>query len=148
MRPIARVPNPSRTLMYEENIGRWAWACKRRPVSFSGETTGVDPGPTKAVRGWHGKDWTFNRAMVDGHGETQKVYIAGTEDGDGYAEHFRREAVFDAGPFSGIWLAALTVRGNGWQKDTLPANLIPTVFTSNVAMLGPACEDCVTSEGN
>lgn len=30
MRPISRVVNPTRTLMYEENIGRWAWACKRR----------------------------------------------------------------------------------------------------------------------
>ncbi len=29
LRPASRVPNPARTLYYEENIGRWAWGAKR-----------------------------------------------------------------------------------------------------------------------
>ncbi|MEK7757311.1 MAG: prepilin-type N-terminal cleavage/methylation domain-containing protein, partial [Planctomycetota bacterium] len=29
LRPVTRVPTPARTLYYEENIGRWAWSCRR-----------------------------------------------------------------------------------------------------------------------
>ena len=104
---LSRVPNASRTLMYEENIGRWAWACRRwAPM---GVEFGVDPGPTKAVRGWHGRDWTFNRAFVDAHAETQRVIIEGTEDEHGYFEHFRWE-------HTEFW--SFRIRGDGWQKDT------------------------------
>ena len=87
MRPVSRVPSPSRTLYYEENIGRWAWACRREGPLCAFIGLGVDPGPTKVVRGWHGKDWRYNRAFVDAHAEFQKVYIEGTEDEDGVALH-------------------------------------------------------------
>ncbi|MCH7571475.1 MAG: hypothetical protein IH891_01025, partial [Planctomycetes bacterium] len=52
MRPISRVPTPARTLYFEENIGRWAWSAKNEldACAFIGE--GVDPGPTKTIRGW------------------------------------------------------------------------------------------------
>ncbi|MHC4697864.1 MAG: prepilin-type N-terminal cleavage/methylation domain-containing protein, partial [Planctomycetota bacterium] len=71
MRPISRIPNSARTLYFEENIGRWAWGCRREQCDFI--QPGIDPGPTKAIPGWHGRDWTFNRAFVDGHGELQRV---------------------------------------------------------------------------
>ena len=58
MRPTSRVPTPARTLYYEENVGRWAWSCKRElPECVAGlGLEGVDPGPTGAIRGWHGRD--------------------------------------------------------------------------------------------
>jgi type II secretory pathway pseudopilin PulG len=134
LRPLTRVPNPARTLNYEENIGRWAWACRREYCDFLG---GVDPGSTKAVRGWHGKNWTFNRAFVDAHAESQPVYIDGTEDAEGYANHYRNQEL----PAYPLWpgcsegndregdfgiYSCIIVRGPGWQKDTLPAELICT----------------------
>lgn len=145
MRPTSRVPTPARTLYFEENIGRWAWSARNEigvgptPVSdcaFLGE--GVDPGPTKAVRGWHGKDWTFDRAFVDAHAEVQKIWLEGTEDKNGYAYHYRTEQLGGedaAGP-------CIIVRGDGWQKDTLPAEFIRT------HLIGPgegrpSYEDCV-----
>ncbi len=91
LRPLSRVPNPTRTLLYEENIGRWAWATRREACPTDSIFPGVDPGPTKTVRGWHGRDWTYNRCFVDSHAERQKVYIEGTEDEDGYAAHYRME---------------------------------------------------------
>ncbi len=127
MRPVSRVPTPSRTLYYEENIGRWAWSCKRELPECVADLglEGVDPGPTKAVRGWHGKDWTFNRAFVDAHADTQKIYIEGTEDQDGYALHYRNERIYPDG--DGVRNhGCIIVRGDGWQKDTLPADLVPT----------------------
>ena len=92
MRPTSRVPSPSRTLYFEENIGRWAWAVKNEispECDFIGG--GLDPGPTKTVRGWHGKDWSYNRAFVDAHAEYQRIIIEGTEDEEGYSNHYRNE---------------------------------------------------------
>lgn len=143
LRPAGRVPNPARTIAYEENIGRWAWACKRelpRCVSDIG-LEGVDPGPTKALRGWHGKNWTFNRAFVDTHAESQKVYVEGSEDQNGYAMHYRNERIYPEGDGLGNY-GCIIVRGDGWQKDTLPAPLIPTNVWHN-GYGRPSYEGCV-----
>jgi prepilin-type N-terminal cleavage/methylation domain-containing protein len=128
MRPVSRVPTPARTLYYEENIGRWAWACRRELPVCTEELNlpGLDPGPTKVVRGWHMRDWTFNRAFVDAHAETQKIYLEGTEDPDGYAMHYRNEQVYPPNDPRQRRHQCIIVRGEGWQKDTLPADLIYT----------------------
>ena len=144
LRSVTRVPSPVRTLMFEENIGRFAWAARR---SSCDDVLGLDElsletGPTKSLRGWHGNDWTYNRAFVDGHAETQKVYIEGTEDENGYALHYVNEELQhyppmyrcpDAKITAGMGGANLryayscvTIRGPGWQKDTLPAPFIHT----------------------
>jgi len=146
LRPISRVPTPSRTIYYEENIGRYAWAARRSPCDL-GVSVGVDPGPTKAIRGWHGRDWTYNRSFVDGHAETQRVYVEGSEDFEGYARHYVVEVLDTYPPYGpsckpgkgglpasvsaeAIDLAdyyrCIIIRGPGWQKDTLPAPLIRT----------------------
>jgi hypothetical protein len=133
LRPTTRVPTPARTLYYEENIGRWAWSCKAEiggDCSFVGP--GVDPGPTKALRGWHGRDWTFNRAFVDAHAESQKIYLEGTENSEGFARHYHNERLSsypkdlggEPGSFDGF--QCIIVRGEGWAKDTMPADLLPT----------------------
>lgn len=137
LRPSTRVPTPARTLYYEENIGRWAWSCKRElPDCLGIVGVGVDPGPTQSVRGWHGRDWTFNRAFVDSHAEQQKIYIEGTEDREGFALHYRNErldnlpqqadAPYQSNDDLNDNYRCIIVRGTGWQKDTLPAELIPT----------------------
>ena len=136
LRPTTRVPTPARTLYYEENIGRWAWSSKAELPECEFVGPGVDPGPTKAVRGWHGKDWTFNRSFVDAHAETQKIYIEGTEDGEGYANHYRNEQIGNLPQYPGSSgesnlalnenYRCIIVRGDGWQKDTFPADLLET----------------------
>ncbi len=158
LRPISRVPSPARTINYEENIGRWAWAA-RNEQPFCQQVVGgrgVDPGPTKAIRGWHGKDWIYNRVFVDAHAERQKVYIEGTEDNDGYAQHYFSEMLAEypnspgccSGGEDGANFESyqcIIVRGPGWQKDTLPAAMICTGVVSN----GPGragYEGCVTNE--
>lgn len=138
MRPTNRIPTPSRTLYYEENIGRWAWAS--RTEACDRLRPGVDPGPTKTIRGWHCKDWTFNRAFVDAHAEVQKLWIEGTQE-NGYAEHYRQEIVF-SDPAEQEQKRCIIVRGAGWQKDTMPDATINT----NLSYSGgqrPSYEDCV-----
>ncbi len=157
LRPITRVPTPARTLYYEENIGRWAWSCKKElspDCDFIGQ--GVDPGPTKTVRGWHGKDWTYNRVFVDAHAEYQRVYIEGTEDREGYANHYRNEQLESYPKWPGCGQGAdqdgdfdgyrcIIVRGPGWQKDTMPAELICTGLQHSGAGR-PSYENCVETE--
>ncbi len=128
LRPTSRVPNPARTINFEENIGRWAWACKRETpacVSSLG-LEGVDPGPTKAVRGWHGRNWTFNQVYVDGHTGTRAIWLEGTEDADGYALHYFNELVYPDDPSLQDRYQCIIIRGDGWQKDTLPADFVLT----------------------
>jgi len=144
LRPISRVPTPARTLYYEENIGRWAWAARRELDDCFQVVggNGVDPGPTKTIRGWHGKDWTYNRAFVDAHAEFQKIWINGTEDSDGYANHYRNEQIYATDDPRNMAYRCITVRGPGWQKDTLPAELL----TTGLGWSGggrPSYENCV-----
>jgi prepilin-type N-terminal cleavage/methylation domain-containing protein len=135
LRPLSGTPNPVRTLLYEENIGRWAWAARREQCDFI--QPGIDPGPTKHIRGWHGKDWIFNRAFVDAHAERQKVYLERTEDVEGYALHYASQLLDFYPDWPGCFTElggrgsfeqyrCIIVRGPGWQKDTLPAPLICT----------------------
>ncbi len=151
--PLSRVPNPSRTLLFEENIGRWAWLCKRggadrgnRPGWAWGDINMVDPGPTNALRGWHGRDWTFNRSFCDGHAATQKIMIEGTEDEEGYSFHYRHEALNGSARWESMsnidWI---TVRGNGWQKDVLPSRADVTIpgFNGIADNLPVVVEGCV-----
>ena len=128
LRPISRVPTPARTLYFEENIGRWAWNCKREKKDCADVlgSGGIDPGPTKSVRGWHGTDWSYNRAFVDGHAEMQRLIIEGTQDSNGYYEHYRTELVYPDDMQRQENSVCIIVRGPGWQKDTLPAQSVAT----------------------
>ena len=153
LRPFSRIPTPARTLFFEENIGRWAWSCRREACTIIATLQpGVDPGPEKVVRGWHGRDWTFNRAFVDSHAEAQRISIEGTEDSEGYALHYRNERLSSYPP----WLdnsggsyeryQCIIIRGEGWQKDTLPAPVVPTGLM-NPNNGRPSYEGCVEVDG-
>jgi len=149
MRPTSRIPTPARTLYFEENIGRWAWSCRRErcdgTLNELDLSPGVDPGPTRNIPGWHGRDWTYNRAFVDAHAEYQKIYIEGTQDQDGYAFHYRSETIYaDSQPLQRAH-ACVIIRGDGWQKDTLPSEFIKTDVIHTHG--GRASyEDCVVNE--
>ena len=145
LRPVSRIPNPSRTLFFEENIGRFAWAARRTTCPIP-EVNGLETAPTRTLRSWHGKDWTYNRSFVDGHAATQKVYLEGTKDASGYALHYKVEVLSHYPAYSpncgagkslgegfntpqadlAAVYACVIIRGPGWQKDTLPAPLIQT----------------------
>jgi len=155
---VTAVSSKNRTLYYEENIGRWAWSARRELDDCTWIGQGVDPGPTKVIRGWHGKDWTYNRVFVDAHAEYQRIYIEGTEDREGYANHYRNEELesyplwprcTDA-PGGGqapdfMQYRCIIVRGPGWQKDTMPAELLCTGLNHGGGGR-PSYENCVTTE--
>jgi prepilin-type processing-associated H-X9-DG protein len=108
------VPNPSRTMMYMDTCGRYAWAWGYGPWSFG---TGF------TVGGWHGEDWRFNMAFVDGH--AANVYMRG-QGASGIIDS-ADDVEFIPGLPGGManWWQVIT-RGEDWQLDCLPAPAIPT----------------------
>jgi prepilin-type processing-associated H-X9-DG protein len=162
LRSLSDVPNPQRTFNYEENIGRWAWATRRQNPSCEW-VPAVDPGPKGTVRGWHGKDWTYNYAFVDGHVDSKQIYIPGTEDINGDAMHWVNEELSSYPVFpecqncipgsdncpgyEGSFEAyhCVIIRGDGWQKDTLPAPPVCTgLYYSGSGR--PSFESCVSGD--
>lgn len=112
---VSQIRDPGTTLAYYENCGRFAWSAgaMHKDCQFIG------PGVPGTVRGWHGADWIFNAAFVDGH--VDSIYMRGFDNPDigAYPSLNGQDADFRS-------LRCIIVRGDGWQKDTLPAPLIPT----------------------
>ena len=121
---MSDILSPSTTLAYQENNGRFAWAADPDPCPFV--ISGV-PGP---VRGWHGKEWTFNAAFIDGHADT--IYMRG----------YRCEPLSTDAEACGGGFQCIIIRGEGWQIDTLP---LPPVRTQLLSGGGgrPSFEGCV-----
>ncbi len=160
LRPASRVPNAARTLYFEENIGRWAWSAKREVcTAVGGNPPGVDIGPLKTLRGWHGEDWQYTRSFVDAHASYQKILIEGTRDVNGYYLHYssgRYEINDRDWPLSNSSCvkdpvdgrlnygnaSCLIVRGPEWQKDTLPAPRVCTELNAIGGGLRPSYEAC------
>lgn len=107
-RPLSDVISPATTLAYQENNGRFAWAARPDPCDFLIGIPGI-------VRGWHGKDWTFNAAFLDGH--AAPIHM----------ERYRSD-ILEVLPHGANWsmYRCIIIRGIDWQKDTLPAPLVET----------------------
>lgn len=149
MRPLSRVVTPARTIYYEENIGRWAWAARRDAcINEANALEGINSGPTKSISGWHKQDWTYNRSFVDAHAEYQAVIERSTRDAQGYYFHYRFE-VLSTLPWDPLnqrigtmpVFLCVIIRGDGWQKDTLPADLVNTGLLTLPGR--SSYEDCV-----
>jgi hypothetical protein len=103
---MSDIISPATTLAYYENNGRFAWTVAPDYCDF---LEGI-PGQ---VRGWHGKDWNFDAAFVDGHADS--IYMRGY-----VSRAVMQDDVYQAG------YRCIIIRGEGWQKDTLPADRVPT----------------------
>ena len=110
LRRLSDVPNPARTLAFQESNGRFAWAAGPELP----ECLWIGYPILGTVRGWHGKDWTFNAAYVDGHADT--IYMRG----------YRNRLVFPTNHTYQKYYGCVIIRGEGWQIDTLPAPPVET----------------------
>lgn len=112
LRPLSRVPNPSNTLYYEENVGRYTFL--HDPVDPA-----CDEPREGVVHGWHGRDWIFNVAFCDAHAQQIKM--------KGYQNPRLAEYPSSGGhddPYM-FWHCVI-IRGPGYQRDTLPSPPVPT----------------------
>ncbi len=117
LRPMSRIPTPSNTLYYEENVGRFTFFSE--PNGLPGLECGdIVPG---TVAGWHGRDWHFNVSFADAHAGTVKMkgyenpHLAGWNESE--YQH---------------WHCVIT-RGRGYQRDTLPSPSIRTTLPCSTA---------------
>ncbi len=113
MRPMSRVPAPTNTVYYEENVGRWGYLFF--PQGTPGQECELrDPWDVGTMRGWHGREWMMNVSFCDGHAGTIKM--------KGYDNPH-----LSAYPNSDFetWKCVI-IRGQGWQIDTLPSPMVTT----------------------
>ncbi len=145
LRPATRIPAPHSTVLYLEHVARYAMRLNSGipclpELSESanceiGSPCGpgydcpswLNTNPPKAtVKGWHGRDWTFNVAFCDGSATTLRI-----------RGHHRPQPRLDRYPYFvnpggdvlyqdyATW-KCMTVRGRYWQWDCLPAPPIMT----------------------
>jgi hypothetical protein len=106
---MSDIINPVRTLAYQENNGRFAFTAQREIP----ECLWIGQGIPGTVRGWHGKNWVFNAAFIDGHADA--IYMRGYENAQVLEDIYLQNS-----------LRCVTIRGENWQKDTLPLGDVPT----------------------
>jgi prepilin-type N-terminal cleavage/methylation domain-containing protein len=155
MRPASRIPTPQNTILYMENVGRFAPRLNTgspclpelgEGSNCGGEcgavcpagantpnwTTNIPPKPT--IKGWHGRPWYFNLAFCDGSAANLKI--------KGHIRpqpHLAQYPYFEPNPVNnpGLYVFAmycnwrcviLRGRQGAWAWDCLPAPPIRTKF--------------------
>ena len=108
---MSELLSPATTLAFQENNGRFAWTAAPELPACSW----VGPGIAGTARGWHGKDWTFNAAFVDGHADA--IYMRGYENTYVMTDNALQQRY-----------TCIIVRGENWQKDTLPVAPVETLL--------------------
>ncbi|MCH8252963.1 MAG: hypothetical protein IID36_10975 [Planctomycetes bacterium] len=139
---MSEIISPSTTLAYQENVGRFAWAAEEDPCAFLNGIPGT-------VRGWHGKDWTFNAAFLDGHADA--IYMRGYRAvplgayppflmGGGSCPCTPPSCHSNEFPGSFQIYRCVIIRGEGWQKDTLPTAPVMTQLKTSGTSGRPSYE--------
>jgi len=118
LRPLSRVPNPSNTLYYEENVGRYTFTNEPDPPVDPDYTACGAPTPG-VVNGWHGRPWYFNVSFADASARQIKLKgyfaprLADYPDCGGWADCF-------------MYWRCVIIRGQGYQRDVLPSPPVAT----------------------
>jgi hypothetical protein len=121
LRPVSRIPNPANTLYYEENCGRFAFKADPQPGQCP-----YTPEPG-VLPGWHGRNWMFDVSFADGHAGVTKMKGMKAPHLSSYPH-----CEVQSGPLANpdacyLHWHCVIIRGDGWQKDTLPSPPVATV---------------------
>ena len=122
LRPTSDVPNPRNTILMMENCGLLAYRKNFGADDCPSLSDDLGINPNIRVFGWHGSAWVFTAAYVDGHASTIRM--------EGHEQPQARLARYPGSddPVDPCYenYHCVTIRGPGWQLDTLPAPLVPT----------------------
>ncbi len=117
LRPLSRVPSPANTLYYKEDAASWAHYVAPQPDDCEDS-----PDTTSVIKGWHKRDWFFQASFCDAHAETVKIH--------GVTSPAPRLGGYPQDICGGddVYMCyhCITIRGDGWQIDTLPAPGVET----------------------
>jgi prepilin-type N-terminal cleavage/methylation domain-containing protein len=124
-RPMSRVPNPANTVLYWENAARYGSRATNNK-SKGGEYWQDVPGcywpyaeGAQTAYGNHATPWWFNVSFGDGHSTWIKIR------GHGGLTETRVPPQCGTSASNSI-CSCIYVRGNGWQIDCLPGDLVTT----------------------
>lgn len=134
LRPASRVPNPALTALLIENCGRFAYRSNfagPKDSGCGGSSSGtLSNDVLSPIRGWHGMDWMFQTAFVDGHAALTQIR--------GHQQPEPQLGVYPSAPNcccqqgggAGCHMCwrCVIFRGPGWQLDTLPAPPVPAAI--------------------
>lgn len=129
MLPLSRVPAPSASVAYQEIPSRFAWVWG----SWSGsgcewvDLEGRVANGFTPIPGWHRQDFKFNVAFADGHASTVEMKGCIRPPPNLGLQNYPANV---CGPGSDAYECdrCVTIRGPGWQLDTLPAAAVLTPF--------------------
>ena len=122
LRPASRIPNAGNTLMYWENVGRYAWQWHDPCGPFGdGTFSDIEPDPPypDGLGGpkWHTQGWRYTAAFCDGHGDV--INMKSYNPVNPYPANMPP-------PCAGGSCRCIIIRGDDWQIDTFPAARVPT----------------------
>jgi prepilin-type N-terminal cleavage/methylation domain-containing protein/prepilin-type processing-associated H-X9-DG protein len=124
LRQLAKVPNPANTVLYVENVGRYAWqhndpAAKENGGPFEKILPEPEYDEGRGGPQWHGKGWYYNITYADGHCAYVRIksYIAF----DPYPTNLGGKCAGDGG-----YCKWILIRGRDWQMDCLPSAPVET----------------------
>lgn len=131
LRPLSRVPNGARTILYQEFAAKDAHKFPRPedndpcdPNGDTGDRRGVTPPADKEIaRGWHKKNWFFNQVFTDGHAEYMRMKGVKCEDVVGFSG---TQCCGCDGESENCSNRRIIMRGPRWQLDALPSPPIVT----------------------
>jgi hypothetical protein len=110
---VSAIPAPSTTVTYLENAARFAFMARNDSLDQS--LCGWPyPAGNQTAHGWHGMDFQFNVAFVDG--AVRNISMRG---------YGRTPGAYC--PAMAVGCECAVVRGEGWRFDVAPA---PLAFTS------------------
>lgn len=113
LRPLSRIRNTANTILYQEANSMYAWLLKVPESNFS--ECDFQDAPNAIVKGWHGRNWTFAACFTDGHAAMIRMRGCDQPPPDLGSTYPR-----DMGAMYESW-KCVTLRGQGWQLDTLPS---------------------------
>ena len=127
--PLSRVPAPAASIAYLEFPAKYAhfWGSWEGSGCEQHDYEGRCAGNYKTIQGWHRRDFGFDVAFADGHAST--VEMKGTfrpAPNLGLANYPANVC----GPSLNGYECerCITMRGPGWQLDTLPAASVLTPY--------------------
>ena len=129
LQPLSQVPSPAHSIAYQETPSRFVWlwgSWQGSGCEWANWEANVQ-GHFATVPGWHGSDFHFNVAFADGHAATVEMQGCLRP-----APHLGPENYPSGQCGPGVddyeCLRCVTVRGPGWQMDTLPAEPVPIPY--------------------
>ncbi|MCK4658507.1 MAG: hypothetical protein KAV82_03205 [Phycisphaerae bacterium] len=124
--PLSSVPSPAHTIAYQEVPSRFAHLWGDWSIEGQCDYSDRVVCDFNTIPGWHGLDFNFNVAFVDGHAATVEMRGSIRPAPNLGPQNYPPSACGSMNDYA--CHRCVTFRGPGWQLDTLPAPAVLTPY--------------------